>query len=187
MTQEEDKYNEIASGDTALNEIAEPETSELAEETMPEAPESSDEPEVKAEEAPAPDSASSKREERKKKNRLTLEKLTQSEDEDDIRLSAQSITSGKFLRSLFYEHVWFILFLTGLMIIYIGNRYACQQEQIEQAKLIEKLTDRQFKALSVTSQLKECTRPSELMEMLNDSTLTTNNSPIYSLTVSEEE
>ena len=60
-------------------------------------------------------------------------------------------------------------------------------EQIEQAKLIEKLTDRQFKALSVTSLLKECTRPSELMEMLNDSTLTTNNSPIYSLTVSEEE
>ena len=136
-----------------------------------------------AEAEPSP----SKKEERRRKTRLTLEQLTQSEDEDDIRLSAQSITSGKFLRNLFYDHVWFILFITILVIIYVGNRYACQQEQIEQSKLIEKLTDRHYKALGTSSELKERTRPSELMELLNDSSLSNSNSPLYSVMVEEEE
>ena len=69
----------------------------------------------------------------------------------------------------------------------MSNRYACQRELLEQTRLTETLTDRRYKALTASSQLKEQTRRSQLMDMLVDTTLEAPTTPIYKIQMDAED
>ena len=73
-----------------------------------------------------------------------------------------------------------------MVIVYINNRYTCQQKMIEQRALNDTLLDRRYKALTRSSQLKERMRRSYIEEALTDTTLQTANTPSFNLKVDQE-
>ena len=74
-----------------------------------------------------------------------------------------------------------------MLFVYVNNRYTCQQKLNEQSMLNDTLLDRRYKALTRSSQLKECMRRGYIEKVLTDTTLQTSNTPSYNLKVEEDE
>lgn len=116
-----------------------------------------------------------------------LRDLTSDNDEQmphngKIKLSA--ILGGDMLGGQWFrKQFWFIVTLTAMLIVYISNRYYCQQEMLETKALSDTLLDRRYKALTRSSQLKEKTRRSYIEESLVDTTLQTANTPSFNLKI----
>ena len=86
------------------------------------------------------------------------------------------------------RQVWLLLLITLFVIIYISNRYSCQQDLITIDKLQKELKDAKYKALSSSSQLTEKTRESKVLEILQnnkDSVLKIPNQPPYVIQIEE--
>ena len=77
-----------------------------------------------------------------------------------------------------------------MTLIYVSNRYSCQQDMLEIDKLGKDLTDAKYKALASSSELTEMCRESNVLEMLKnnkDSMLKIPNQPPYIITIPENE
>lgn len=119
-----------------------------------------------------------------------LRNLTADEDvtseEEHVKLTLSSILGGDILGGRWFRRqFWFIIMVVGMIIIYVSNRYACQQEMIQTKMLTDTLLDRRYKALTRSSQLKEKKRRSFIEESLTDTTLQTPNTPSFNLKVEE--
>ena len=105
---------------------------------------------------------------------LTLKEVieeTATEDEapQSRMFSLRKILGGDILSAaIIRRQVWLILLIVFFMIIYVSNRYSCQQDIIEIDKLHQQLTDAKYKALSSESELTELSRESNVLEMLKD-------------------
>lgn len=105
---------------------------------------------------------------------LTLKEVieeTATEDEapQSRMFSLRKILGGDILSAaIIRRQVWIILLIVFFMIIYVSNRYSCQQDIIEIDKLHQQLTDAKYKALSSESELTELSRESNVLEMLKD-------------------
>ena len=105
---------------------------------------------------------------------LTLKEVieeTATEDEapQSRMFSLRKILGGDILSAaIIRRQVWLILLIVFFMIIYVSNRYSCQQDIIEIDKLHQQLTDAKYKALSSESELTELSRESNVIEMLKD-------------------
>lgn len=105
---------------------------------------------------------------------LTLKEVieeTATEDEapQSRTFSLRKILGGDILSAaIIRRQVWLILLIVFFMIIYVSNRYSCQQDIIEIDKLHQQLTDAKYKALSSESELTELSRESNVLEMLKD-------------------
>lgn len=120
--------------------------------------------------------------------REVLRKLTSGKEDEQGNISLRTVLGGDILASgWFRRQFWFIVFIVVMCILYVSNRYACQKEIIEANNLSDTLLDRRYKALTISSQLKELTRPSVVEEHLSDTTLKVSTDPIYSLPVTEED
>lgn len=120
--------------------------------------------------------------------------IIQNATEDDAPLS-KNITLNKILggdiltSATIRRQIWVFLLMAFFTLIYISNRYSCQQDLIEIDKLQERLQDAKFKALSSSSQMTERSRESNVLELLknnSDSTLKTPSQPPYIITVPED-
>ncbi|HEY9551319.1 MAG TPA: FtsL-like putative cell division protein [Prevotella sp.] len=115
--------------------------------------------------------------------------------EDELPLSKnftlRKILGGDILTtSTIRRQIWLFMLITFFMIIYIANRYSCQQNLIEIDKLQRELQDAKYKALSSNSQLTEKSRESHVLEQLknnNDSALKIASQPPYIINVPENE
>ena len=79
--------------------------------------------------------------------------------------------------------------MVGFTIIYISNRYSCDKQRIEIARLNKELEEAKFKAMSSTSDLTEVSRESNVLEMLRqnkDSVLHIPSQPPYIINVPEQ-
>lgn len=98
-------------------------------------------------------------------------------------LSLREILFGDFLLGTFLRRqIWFILFLVLLSIFYISNRYAAQQEIIEEETLRKELVEKKNYALTQYAELTMASRQSGLEQRLRafgDSLLTTSNEPPF--------
>lgn len=92
------------------------------------------------------------------------------------------ILGGKWFRRQF----WYIVMVVVFVIIYVSNRYSCQQEMIQTKMLTDTLLDRRYKALTRSSQLKEKMRRSVIEGSLADTSLQTANTPLFKVQVDEE-
>lgn len=123
------------------------------------------------------------------RGRLSLRRLqdmTVEEDETPVNLSWRTILGGDILASGWLRRqFWMIILITAFTIIYVGNRYACQQEAIEQSRLSDTLLDRKYKALTRSSELLEKTLRSNIEEELADSTIQTSITPLYGIKTDE--
>ncbi len=112
------------------------------------------------------------------------------EESPSKNFTLNKILGGDILTSsTIRRQIWVFLLIAFFTLIYISNRYSCQQDLIEIDKLQERLQDAKFKALSSSSQMTERSRESNVLELLrnnSDSTLKTPNQPPYIITVPED-
>lgn len=86
------------------------------------------------------------------------------------------------------RQIWLFLLITFFVIIYISNRYSCQQDLITIDRLQKELKDAKHKALSSSSQLTEKSRESRVLEVLQsnkDSVLKIPTQPPFVIRVEE--
>ena len=86
------------------------------------------------------------------------------------------------------RQIWLFLLITFFVIIYISNRYSCQQDLITIDRLQKELKDAKHKALSSSSQLTEKSRESRVLEVLQsnkDSVLKIPTQPPFVIRIEE--
>lgn len=105
-------------------------------------------------------------------------------EEERTRLTLSAVLGGDILGGhWFRKQFWYIVMVVAMLIVYVSNRYSCQQEMIQTKMLSDTLLDRRYKALTRSSQLKEKTRRSYIEETLTDTTLQTANTPSFNLKI----
>ncbi len=118
------------------------------------------------------------------------EQATEDEMPQSSKLSLRKILGGDILNTAaIRRQIWLFVLITFFFIIYISNRYSCQQDIIEIDRLQKELLDAKYKALSSNSQLTEKSRESNVLELLKnnkDSTLKIASQPPYIINVPEE-
>ena len=115
--------------------------------------------------------------------------------EDDMPLT-KNITLRKILggdilsTDIIRKQIWLILIVVLFIVVYISNRYKCQQDLILIDNLTEQLKDAKYRALSSSSDLTQQTRESKVLEKLkasSDSTLHIATQPPYIINVPNTE
>lgn len=118
------------------------------------------------------------------------QQATEDEAPQSRTFSLRKILGGDVLSTSFMRRqVWLCVLIALFIVIYIGNRYSCQQDIIEIDALQKELKDAKYKALSSNSKLTELSRQSNVLEMLKnnkDSTLKMPTQPPYIITVPEK-
>lgn len=141
------------------------------------------------ESAPAVATAKSKGK-RKGKKKVAIKDVPYSDEDDEkyeLRNTLREIFEGTFLGGQWLRrNVWFILFVTFLALIYVGNGYKVSHERIEQQRLQDTLEDRRLRELTLSSELTRKTRISSVEEVLTDTALTLPNDNVYTLPVIED-
>lgn len=135
--------------------------------------------------APVAENATATAEEEPK----TIEDLVQQEakESDDQPVSSFSLSrtlGGAIVAKAVQKQIGLVLVVTVFLIIYITNRYVCQQQIVKIDKLERQLVEIRFKATVATSELTERSRESNIINMLEakgDSTLTVPTTPPYIL------
>ena len=130
----------------------------------------------------------------KETSQLT-EAIREQATEDEAPLSAgytlRKILGGDFLTAdVMRKQIGVIILIAFMTLIYVSNRYSCQQDMLEIDKLEKDLTDAKYKALASSSELTEMCRESNVLEMLKnnkDSVLKIPNQPPYIITIPENE
>ena len=117
-------------------------------------------------------------------SKVIEEQATEGEAPLSRTFSLRKILGGDILNTSFMrQQVLLFLLISLFMVIYIANRYSCQQDIIE----IDAL--QKYKALSSDSKLTEESRQSNVLEMLKnnkDSTLKMPTQPPYIITVPDK-
>ena len=123
------------------------------------------------------------------------EAIREQATEDEAPLSAsvtlRKILGGDFLTAeVLRRQIGVIILIAFMTMIYVSNRYSCQQDMLEIDKLKEELKDAKYKALAVSSDLTEMCRESNVLKMLRngaDSVLQIPNQPPYIINIPENE
>lgn len=127
----------------------------------------------------------------KKKKQLSPQDIPYSDEDDESsewRSTLREIMEGTFLGGQWLRrNVWFIIFITLLTIIYVGNGYKVSHERITQQHLRDTLEDRRLRELTLSSELTTRTRISSVEQELADTALTLPKDNVYTLPIKEEE
>ncbi len=134
-----------------------------------------------------------KKESDKQRALRALRDLTSDEDnptpragDEHTKLTLSSILGGDILGGhWFRKQFWYIVMVVVMLIVYVSNRYSCQQQMIQTKLLTDTLLDCRYKALTRSSELKEKTRRSNIEESLVDTTIQTANTPSFNLPIDE--
>ncbi len=150
-----------------------------------------DKEDIKKQQQQTPETAG---EEQKKPMQLTQAIREQAREEDALPSASytlRKILGGDFLTADFMrKQIGVIILVAFMTMIYVSNRYSCQQDMIEINELQKELKDAKYKALASSSQLTEICRESNVLDMLRnnkDSVLHIPNQPPYIITVPENE
>lgn len=112
------------------------------------------------------------------------------EQQQSSSFTLRKILGGDFLTArVLRRQIWLILLIVMFTMVYISNRYSCDQKLIEIDKLNRELEDAKFRALSSSSELTERNRESNVLEMLKnnkDSVLKIPSQPPYIINVPEQ-
>ena len=119
-----------------------------------------------------------------------MEQATESDAPLTSNLTFMKIIGGDILNTaIIRRQIWLFVLIAFFMLLYISNRYSCQQDIIEIDHLQTQLQDAKYKALSSNSQLTEKSRESNVLNELKnnkDSVLKMASQPPYIINVPEE-
>ena len=119
---------------------------------------------------------------------IIREQTTEDEMPLTKNITLRKILGGDILSAdIIRKQIWLILIIVLFIVVYISNRYKCQQDLILIDNLTEQLKDAKYRALSSSSDLTQQTRESKVLEKLNDSTLHIATQPPYIINVPNTE
>lgn len=176
--------------DNAKGEQTTGETAAAAEPTAAAAEPAADKPTAQTKAATVPETAD---DEEGAPSLRTI--IRQQAIEDELPLT-KNVTLGKILggemlnTQFLRQQIWVIVLITLFIIVYISNRYKCQQNLIKIDNLQSELEDAKYRALSSSSDLTQQTRESKVLERLHndkDSTLHIPTQPPYIITIPNQE
>ena len=97
------------------------------------------------------------------------EQAREDEAAQSSTFTLRKILGGDFLTAeMLRRQIGVILLIVIFVIIYISNRYSCQQKMLEIDKLNVELQDAKYRSLSSASELTERCRESNVLEMLRN-------------------
>lgn len=111
-----------------------------------------------------------------------ISKEKQPADSPKKGTSLKSILGGDILATDFFSRqIKLMVLIMVLILFYIHNRYAAQQQMIEIDRLKKELTDIRYDALTRSSELMERSRQSHIEEYISaqESDLQTSTNPPY--------
>ena len=122
---------------------------------------------------------------------IIREQTTEDEMPLTKNITLRKILGGDILSAdIIRKQIWLILIIVLFIVVYISNRYKCQQDLILIDNFTEQLKDAKYRALSSSSDLTQKTRESKVLEQLrasSDSTLHIATQPPYIINVSNTE
>ncbi len=140
---------------------------------------------------PTEDQKEGEKDGEKSLSEVIREQATEDEAPQSRTFSLKKILGGDILSTSFmHRQVWLFLLIALFIVVYIANRYSCQQDIIQIDALQKELKDAKYRALSSNSKLTEKSRQSNVLEMLKDnkdSTLKLPSQPPYIITVPDNE
>ena len=96
-----------------------------------------------------------------------MKEATEQERNQAAHITWRTILGGDILTHDFLRRqANLVILIVILTILYIDNRYSCQQELIEIDKLKKELIDIKYDALTLSSQLTEKSRQSKIEEYI---------------------
>ena len=133
-------------------------------------------------------------EEREERAAAELKKVIKENAREDEQPLSRNFTLTKILggdilsTEAIRSQIWLILLIVAFTVVYVANRYSCQKKLIEINRLNKELQNAKYKALSISSELTEMSRESNVLSNLNnnnDSTLKISSQPPYIIKIEE--
>ncbi|HOO18817.1 MAG TPA: FtsL-like putative cell division protein [Paludibacteraceae bacterium] len=93
-------------------------------------------------------------------------------EEDWVEIKSSSfrdILNGNIFKKRFFtRQLGLIAMIVVLLIIYIGNRYSYEKQLVYQNKLKKEIQDKKYESLTISAQLMQISRQSNVLKMLNE-------------------
>ena len=177
--------------DNAKGEQTTGETAAAAEPTAAAAEPAADKPTAQTKTATAPETADDDVDSAPSLRTIPRQQAIEDELPLTKNVTLGKILGGEMLNTQFLrQQIWVIVLITLFIIVYISNRYKCQQNLIKIDNLQSELEDAKYRALSSSSDLTQQTRESKVLERLHndkDSTLHIPTQPPYIITIPNQE
>lgn len=177
--------------DNAKGEQTTGETAAAAEPTAAAAEPAADKPTAQTKTATAPETADDDVDSAPSLRTIIRQQAIEDELPLTKNVTLGKILGGEMLNTQFLrQQIWGIVLITLFIIVYISNRYKCQQNLIKIDNLQSELEDAKYRALSSSSDLTQQTRESKVLERLHndkDSTLHIPTQPPYIITIPNQE
>ena len=177
--------------DNAKGEQTTGETAAAAEPTAAAAEPAADKPTAQTKTATAPETADDDVDSAPSLRTIIRQQAIEDELPLTKNVTLGKILGGEMLNTQFLrQQIWVIVLITLFIIVYISNRYKCQQNLIKIDNLQSELEDAKYRALSSSSDLTQQTRESKVLERLHndkDSTLHIPMQPPYIITIPNQE
>ena len=177
--------------DNAKGEQTTGETAAAAEPTAAAAEPAADKPTAQTKTATAPETADDDVDSAPSLRTIIRQQAIEDELPLTKNVTLGKILGGEMLNTQFLrQQIWVIVLITLFIIVYISNRYKCQQNLIKIDNLQSELEDAKYRALSSSSDLTQQTRESKVLERLHndkDSTLHIATQPPYIITIPNNE
>jgi cell division protein FtsL len=92
-----------------------------------------------------------------------------SEDFSDIKSStARDIINGEILTKKFFQKQYgLIIMIAVLTFLYVDNRYYCETQLAKEIELKRKIQDAKYESLTISAELMEISRQSNVMKAVN--------------------
>ena len=147
--------------DNAKGEQTTGETAAAAEPTAAAAEPTADKPTAQTKTATAPETANNDVDSAPSLRTIIRQQAIEDELPLTKNVTLGKILGGEMLNTQFLrQQIWVIVLITLFIIVYISNRYKCQQNLIKIDNLQSELEDAKYRALSSSSDLKQQTRAS---------------------------
>lgn len=99
-----------------------------------------------------------------------IENIKGSEDFSELKSSSfRDILNGNiFTKRFFIKQIGLLIMIVVLFIFYIGNRYEYESELTYQNKLKKEVQDKKYESLSISAELMQVSRQSNVEKMLKE-------------------
>lgn len=113
------------------------------------------------------------------------ESIKNSEDFSELKSSGiKDFLNGNILKKRFIQKQYGLFALIAIFsIFYIDNRYACEDQIIQEVKLKKELEDIKFESLTISAQLTTLGRRSYVLDYIAQKGLSLKESPVASVVI----
>jgi len=102
------------------------------------------------------------------------EAIRGSEDFSDIKSSTlRDILNGNILTNKFLQKQYLLLIMIAVLtFLYVDNRFYCETQLAKEIELKKKIQDVKYESLTISAELMEISRQSNVMNKVNESGIT---------------